>query len=143
MSVSQRRPTIRNSRCIGADALEGAPEILHQYNVAIDVAEDLIPRYGLRLREEIVQPLGAPLVALDLRLVAQSEFLRGFGGAFVRAKENDFDLRMKRLPGLQRVALNDPMWPRKGFAVVKMVSMFKHQHGHRSEDRPLQEREYS
>jgi hypothetical protein len=64
-------------------------------------------RDGLGPGEEIVQALGAPLVAFDVRLVPQSEFLRGFGGAFVPAKENDLDAGMKGLPGLQRVALDD------------------------------------
>jgi hypothetical protein len=67
-----------------------------------------MPRDGLRPREHKVQTLGAPLVALDVRLVPQSEFLRSFGGAFVRAKEYDLDPGMQRFPGLQRVALNDP-----------------------------------
>ncbi len=54
----------------GLYALDGAPEIPHQDDVAIDVAEDLIPSYGLRLGEEIVQPLGTPLVAFHVRFVA-------------------------------------------------------------------------
>ena len=106
MSVSQRRPTIRNSGRT-ADAFEGAPEILHQDDVAIDVAEGVVARDGLGTGKEIVEALGAPLVALGVGLVTESELPSGFGGTFVVTEENDFDLGMKRLPGLQRVALDD------------------------------------
>src|SRR5712664_425671 len=99
----------------GAHALDGAAEILHQDDVAIDVTEQLMPRDGLGPGEKIVQALGAQLVARDVRLVAKSEFLRDFGGAFVVAKENDFDLGMKGFPGLQRVALNDADMGAEGF----------------------------
>ena len=55
-----------------ADTLDRTTEILHQDNVAIDVAQDLVLRDELRSREQIVQPLGAVLVALHVRLVVKS-----------------------------------------------------------------------
>src|SRR5207253_9957597 len=47
------------------------------------------------------------LVALDVPLVAERKFLRDIGSAFVVAEENDFDIGMKGLPGLDGVALDD------------------------------------
>src|SRR2546427_10799895 len=94
-------------RAHGADAFEGVPAILHQDDVAIDVAEGVVAGDGLGAGKEIVEALGAPLVALGVGLVAESELPSGFGGAFVVTEENDFDLGMQGLPGLQGVTLDD------------------------------------
>src|SRR5260370_806849 len=61
---------------------------------------------GLGAGKELLHPLGAELVALNERLVVESEFLRGFGSARVITEENHFDAGMEGLPGLQGVALD-------------------------------------
>ncbi len=98
-----------------ADAFDGAPEVLHEDNVAIDVTQQLVPRDGLRARKHIIQPFCAPVVALDVRFVAHSKFLRGFRGAFVIPEEDDFDLGVEACPGLNRVTLDDASVAAEGF----------------------------
>lgn len=99
----------------GADACDGGREIGQQDDVAIDVAEDLVAGDGLGAGEKVVQALGAVLVALDVRLVAESKFPGGFGGAIIGAKKDDLDVWVQGFPGLQGVALDDASVADKGF----------------------------
>jgi hypothetical protein len=62
-------------------------------------------------------------VTLDLRFVAQIQFRAHFGGASIVAEENDFHVRMKKLPALEGIALDDGGVSVKWPAVVKNVSI--------------------
>jgi hypothetical protein len=79
----------------GADAFDGAPEVPHEDDVAIDVTQQVVPRDGLGARKHIIQPFCALLVAFNMRLVPQSEFLRDFRRAFLITEKNYLDLGMK------------------------------------------------
>jgi hypothetical protein len=99
----------------GGDGAEGGAEIVEEEDVAVDVAEDIVPRNLLSLGEHVVEPLGAELTALDVRLVAEAEFAGDFRGAFIGAEENDFDFGMEAGPRLDGVALDDADVPFEGF----------------------------
>ena len=68
-------------------ALQRMPEVLHQNDVAVDVAQNLVPRDRSRRREHIMQPLGPILVALHVRPEAQTQLPRGFGRALLIANK--------------------------------------------------------
>ncbi|PYT62378.1 MAG: hypothetical protein DMG35_07725 [Acidobacteria bacterium] len=74
-------------------ALHCIAKILHQNDVAIDVAENIVPRDLLRPAKHGVQSLGAQFVALDAGLVAKSQFLRCLRRAFLIPEQNHFHAR--------------------------------------------------
>ena len=89
------------------DGAEGAGEIVKEENVAIDVADGVVAGELLGFEEDGVEEDGAEFVALNVRLVAEVELAGDFGGAFVGAEEDDFDVGVEAHPGLDGVALDD------------------------------------
>ena len=98
----------------GNGAERGA-EIVEEEDIAIYVADGVEPGHLLRAQENGGEEDGAEFVALDLGLVAKAEFAGGFRGAFIGAKENDFDVGMKPLPALDGVPLDDVDVALEGF----------------------------
>jgi hypothetical protein len=82
---------------------------------AIDVAEQLVPGDGPRTAKHKIKPLGAKLVALDMGLMPDLQFVSRLSSAFFVAKENDFGLREQQRPAFQRIALNDSVVAAEGF----------------------------
>src|SRR6516225_9955142 len=90
-------------------------ETLHQHYVAIDIAEQIMPRDRLGTGKHKIQPLSAELVSLHLRLMPDLKFASRLGSAFFVAKENHFNLRVEQRQTLQRIPLNDSLVAAEGF----------------------------
>ena len=62
------------------------PEILHEDDVAIGIAQILVAGDQLRTGEHVVQVLHAGFVPFDMRLIAEAEIGADFSGTFVVPK---------------------------------------------------------
>src|SRR5213082_592359 len=98
-----------------AHALHRIKKIPHQQNVAIDVAEQIVPRDGLRPAKHVVQSLCSKLVAIEVRFVAQPRLFCRFGRALLIAKQNHFHFGVQQSPAFQRILLNDSVMSDKRF----------------------------
>src|SRR5579871_5092906 len=100
----------------GANTLQGRKKISEEQNVAIRVAEQVVPCDSLSPRKHGAEELGAELVAFDVRLVAEAEFAADFSGTRIVTEENDFSIGMELFPAGQGIALNDATVTGEGFA---------------------------
>ncbi len=98
-----------------ADALQRPQKIIHQNNVAVHIAEDVVPSQCPRCAEHIVEPLRAGFAARDIWLMAQSQLPRRLRRTRIVAKQDDFNVGLKQRPALQRVALDDCAMPDERF----------------------------
>jgi hypothetical protein len=89
------------------DALDGGAEVRQENNVAIRIANYIVPRQFLRSREHIVDTYRPECVALHHRLVAKPQFLGNFRRPGIIAKQNNFHIAIQQHPAFQRIALND------------------------------------
>jgi len=96
-------------------ALQRSPEVLHQNDVAVDVAQNVVPCEGARRCEHVIQPLGPILVAFHVVFMAQAQLPSRFGSVFLIPKQNHFHSRMHQRPARQRISLNPPAVPAKRF----------------------------
>lgn len=95
----------------------GPPKIGQQNDVAVGETEIRVTSNRLGTTKYVVQVLRAGFMPLDVWLVSQPVFLADLGCAFLIAKQNHFDVRVKKFPGLETVALNDII------VVVKIVNI--------------------
>jgi hypothetical protein len=70
----------------------------------------------LRPVKDVIEPLRAVLVSLDVGFMAEAVFITDFCGTLIVAKQNDFDIWMEEFPGLQSIALNDSAVALKRFS---------------------------
>jgi hypothetical protein len=77
-----------------AHSFQRLAEVWEQNDVAVAVAQQVVPRQFLRLREDVIEPLTPKLVALDVRLVAQPELASCLRRTRIIAKQNHLYIRV-------------------------------------------------
>jgi len=88
-------------------------EIRSKNDVAIDVAEDFVTRILLRRVKKRAKDLGTLRHALNLRNVPNVKVSSDFRSPFVVTEENNLNVRMKKFPAAERIALNYGVVPKK------------------------------
>src|SRR6516165_7695768 len=84
-----------------------AAEIGSQYDVAIDIAKDVVLGNLLGAVKVIIDPLESGFISFHIRFVAHAELMTDFCSALIIAEQNHFDIWMKKLPALQSIVLDD------------------------------------
>lgn len=87
--------------------LEGGRELLRQNNVAVDIADEVVSSEPLCAVKDRVEPLRSAGIDNDICVMADTELGADCRSALVITKQDDIDVRMKQLPALQCVALDD------------------------------------
>src|SRR5579859_391740 len=89
------------------------PEISHQQNVAVAVAQHLVPRHLRRPRKQVIHPLRSPRAPLHVPLVPQPQLPRHLRRSLFLPKQNHLHLRPQPFPTPQRVPLDHRLMSHK------------------------------
>ena len=90
----------------GSNLFDCTAEVRREYDVAIDVAKDVVLGDLLGAVKKAVDPFESAFIALHVWLVPQAELSADFRRAFIIAEENNFCVRMQQCPALQRIPLD-------------------------------------
>lgn len=89
------------------DSLESPAELRKLDDIAVRIAEILVPRDFLGAGKHIIQVFHSGLVPFGVPLVPHAQLHADFRGAVLVAEKDHFDIGMEKLPALERIALND------------------------------------
>jgi len=102
-------PDHQKFRHLPANSFKCVKEIRKQDNVAIQVANIVMPGKPLRFAKKIADIFEPGFVSLYIRLMPQSKLSARFCGSLVVAEQNHFYIRVHERPALERIPLNHPV----------------------------------